>query len=171
MVYFSSYLTNFFEYNRKFISEGKIWSLFTGHITHWSFSHFFWDTIIFFLLGIKCEQENIKKFLTCLVSGILLISLGIWFLAPNTYFYRGLSGIDSVLFSFIVILFLKKAWQKKNKQEIIVIVIVILLFFFKIIYEMIYNQSFFVVIQNPNITPLSLVHILGFIIGTTIALI
>jgi membrane associated rhomboid family serine protease len=44
-VYLSPAATAVLEYDRAAVAAGEIWRLLTGHLTHWSFDHLFWDVL------------------------------------------------------------------------------------------------------------------------------
>src|SRR5882757_3931597 len=57
--------------------SGQFWRLLTGHLTHWSASHFFWDTITFLVLGSIVERRDRPATIATLVLSSIAISFGI----------------------------------------------------------------------------------------------
>ena len=95
-------LTGSFEFERSLVADGQWWRLTTCHWAHWSADHLFWDLIVFAALGAVCERINRSRLVVCLVVSAVLIPCAVWLLAPGLTFYRGLSGLDSALFTLLL---------------------------------------------------------------------
>jgi hypothetical protein len=52
----SPQMTSWLEFNRPAILHGEIWRTLTGHFTHWTASHLFWDIIVFLVLAGTIER-------------------------------------------------------------------------------------------------------------------
>jgi len=164
IIFICSEATALLQYDRALIKAGEIWRLLTGHWTHWSFDHFLWCTITFFVLGSICEKLNKTGFLVSLVSSAVIIPAVIWIAAPHMLFYRGLSGICSSIFITCSILLARRALLDKDWMNFLLPLVGGCLFLIKIIYEYISGQALFV--QNSDIfTPVPLAHLTGGITG------
>ena len=88
-------------YNRDLILHGQVWRAWTGHLVHYSSSHFLWNLVIFVTAG--CWLELIRPrsarwfYLACppAISATLLIG------EPTLQVYAGLSGLASGVLVFL----------------------------------------------------------------------
>ena len=88
-------------YNRDRILHGQIWRVWTGHLVHYSSSHFLWNLVIFVAAG--CWLELIRPrsarwfYLACppVIAFTLLIG------EPALEIYAGLSGLASGVLVFL----------------------------------------------------------------------
>ena len=88
-------------YNRELILHGQVWRAWTGHIVHYSSSHFIWNLVIFLAAG--CWLEMIRPrsarwfYLACppVIAAALLIG------EPTLERYAGLSGLASGVLIFL----------------------------------------------------------------------
>ncbi len=152
------------QYNRQKILSGELWRLFTGHITHWSLEHLTWDLCMFLFPAIILEKENRKDLLILLGVCSLTISLAIWFFIPQIHYYRGLSGLDSSLFTFTCVWLTRTNIRKKNHLSAILSTALGLLFIAKTYLELKNGQSLFVS-QKDLFIPIPQAHLIGGIIG------
>lgn len=81
------------------------WSLlyrcFTAHFVHFTPVHFFYDAVVFLLLGWQVCREEKREFLPLILFSSFVISLCVWIGCRELYCYRGLSGIDCALFGWV----------------------------------------------------------------------
>src|SRR5687768_5242432 len=90
------------QYDRAAIAAGEVWRLVAGHWAHYSLDQLFWDVLAFAALGLACERKGSARFLVCVVTSTLAISFSVWLLLPGMQIYRGLSGVDSALFTLLI---------------------------------------------------------------------
>jgi rhomboid family GlyGly-CTERM serine protease len=95
-------LTLGWQFDRTAVPHGQLWRFFTAHLTHFGTDHLRWDVIAFLVLGTMVERVSRSAFLLTLALSAALITLGVWIAQPQFTTYRGLSGIDSALFGFVV---------------------------------------------------------------------
>ncbi len=103
VVYSFPALAEALQYDRTAVLRGELWRITTCHWTHWSLDHLLWDLAVFVGLGAACEQMNRSRYLICLAATTILIPLVVLVFLPDIETYRGLSGLDSALFSLLVI--------------------------------------------------------------------
>ncbi|MEO6874984.1 MAG: rhombosortase [Opitutaceae bacterium] len=90
-------------YNRDLILHGQIWRVWTGHLVHYSSSHFLWNLIIFLAAGAWLEHIRPRSarcfYLVCpaVISASLLIG------EPTLQLYAGLSGLASGVLVFLAL--------------------------------------------------------------------
>ena len=173
------------QFDRGAIRSGQWWRLLTGHWTHWSFSHLFWDTAVFVILS-ACGAGFPARVTapTCLTSptrptgptapfatpflflpaflllSSLFISSAVWFLAPEMTTYRGLSGIDSALFVWVAIRIAQEQFRCSEWMRLSIVAAVLAGFCFKVSFEYITGATLFV--QSDGVmTPAPLAHVAG----------
>jgi membrane associated rhomboid family serine protease len=61
------------EASRAAIADGQWWRLATGHVTHWSANHLFWDLLMFVALGATLECRNRRRFVALLAASAATI--------------------------------------------------------------------------------------------------
>jgi len=83
-----------FSFDRAAIASGELWRLLSGHVVHLGLSHLLLNLaglfLIWYLIGAVFSRS---QWLKILVTGFLVIDLGLWFLEPQLVWYVGLSGI------------------------------------------------------------------------------
>lgn len=175
------------------LSQG--WQVFTCHLSHWSADHFWWDWIVFLGLGWLCERQSRRTFWLTLGSASITVGLGFLLFQPNLASYRGLSGIDSGLFTLWLtmayrigspslerrVLDTAFAARKKRRYRIGVRyprrqvntnrwIYALLGFGFvaKLAFETFSGTTLFVAAQQAGFTPVPLAHLLGALSGATV---
>ena len=81
-------------YDRAGLAEGELWRVFSGHLVHLGWIHAVLNLGAFALLSSLFAGE--LRWADWLLTGViaaLTISLGLWFFAPETSWYVGLSGV------------------------------------------------------------------------------
>ena len=154
-------LTQSLEYTRTSIGNGEIWRIFTCHWTHWTAEHLFWDLAAFVLLLVACLRINVRKTLLTLATAIVAIPSGIWLLFPQMTHYRGLSGIDTALFSFFIIQTLKSLRLNSSRLELILMYSLTAGFILKLSYELFTGHTVFVGNMGRNVIAVPLAHVIG----------
>jgi rhomboid family GlyGly-CTERM serine protease len=160
------------QFDRHAIVNGEVWRLLTGHLVHWSADQLFWDTLAFGFLGWLCEGEDRWNFFRCVLLSGFLISLTLWFAAPNMETYRGLSGIDSALFALAAIRIGREALFEGQQQRITFALTAIIAagFASKIGYEFLTGATLFVDSTAGGMTPVPLAHVIGALMGVACGL-
>ena len=156
------------QYQRPAIIQGEFWRLFTQHWTHWNADHLFWDLATFVGLGIACEGRDRTGFLRVTVVSGLLISLSLFVIQPGLMICRGLSGIDSALFGFLITdLFL--GHRRTNQPVKYVCFFAGAAFFVKTVIEIHTGATVFVNSQTNLMVPVPIAHLAGFLTGRLLA--
>ncbi len=91
------------------------WRLFTCHWTHWSLQHLAWDLVVFAILSLLSAKTSMFKFLMVMTIASLFISLSVILLEPTIIYYRGLSGLDSALFTLLSLELMSKRVNRTLK--------------------------------------------------------
>ena len=154
--------TALFELNKSAVVAGEYWRLFTGHFTHWDFSHLFWDLSAFAIAGMVFYKVSQRNLLWSLVGfSAIFISLWVFIFSPEIEIYRGLSGIDTALFAYICLNMIVLAIQNKEKTPLFCSLAMFFLIMAKIAYEVFSGNTLFV--TSGNFVPLYSAHIAGLI--------
>ena len=158
------------QYDRTAIAAGELWRILSGHWTHLSAGHLFWNVLAFLLLAASCERLNRFSFYTCLTGSAILIPVALWVTAPQLLTYRGLSGIDSALFALLLATLLREEIPRQRLRPLATLCMFLLLFVTKPGYEAVTAQSVFVDNLGDNFVPVPLAHMMGVIIGILLSL-
>ena len=141
----------------------QYYRLFTGHFVHYSESHLYWDVITFVVLGVLCCRQSLKSFFIIIITTPLIISLSLLYFMPQLMFYRGLSGIDTALYSFVIG---KMIYEKFNAKKFIhgySLLMLALLLMGKTVYEFATQSILFA--NADNFMPLPIAHLIGIFCG------
>ncbi len=164
-------LSEIFQYDRAAISNGEIWRIFTCHFTHCSINHLAWDLIALILLYIFCNQLKIKQSALCIALSAILIPISIFVLEPELIYYRGLSGIDSALYIFLICNLVQLTIKIDDKSGTFCLILFIIGFIGKICYELSTHQTLFVKPTiDSNMITVPIAHISGAFVGFSMSL-
>jgi rhomboid family GlyGly-CTERM serine protease len=142
----------------------------TGHFTHWSDEHLAWDLLVFFVLGLMYEARGRSRYVTLLFAASIVIALGVWTLVPDLQTYRGLSGIDTALFTSIAFTLLQAAYREQRRGTVMLVAALLVCLGGKITFEMFTAQGVFVDASIAGFQPLPLAHLLGAAVGMALGL-
>ncbi len=148
-------------YQRTAIAAGGLWRFVTGHLVHWNAEHMLWDVMMFALLGAMIERRGRPALLGVLTLSAVAISTVMWCGQADVAQYRGLSGVDSALFTFVAATMFREA--RRGQRPIIAGAVAAMAtgFVAKIGWELATGQTLFVDSAAAGFTPLPLVHAVG----------
>ncbi len=82
-----------FAYDRAAISAGEYWRLLTGHFTHLSWQHLFYNFVGLSLITYLVAAElKAGELVMIWAFALPTVSAGLWFYQPDLQWYVGLSG-------------------------------------------------------------------------------
>ena len=145
----------------------QIGQMFSCHLLHWSFEHFAWDLFMFVLVGAICERRSCWGYLIVLAVSAILIPIFVAELTPTLGSYRGLSGLDTGIFTFAAILLIKEALHEKNLFSAGVYAVMLLGLIGKTVFELVGGSTLFV--ESSAFTPVPIAHIVGAMVGAFVA--
>lgn len=157
ITYRSPLLASLFVYDRQAILSGELWRLCTAPLVHFSFSHIFWDIVIFSAAGLAIEVAGFQCFwLVCVFATIIP---GFLFLlaCPEIELYGGLSGLATGAAVYFALCSLKQ--PKKNSMLWLGILAFISI---KIFIETVTGTSLFAQAGDAPFRVLPTVHIWGY---------
>ncbi|MFW2366895.1 MAG: rhombosortase [Desulforhopalus sp.] len=169
LVISSTSLRHTLQYDRVAVAGGQLWLLLTGHFSHWSPDNLLWDLLVFVVLGVMTERRSRSGLILCLGGSATLISGLLWFVLQDMDCYRGLSGLDSALFSFTALWMVRERIHTRDYREAGLILLVSATFLFKIVYES-YTQESVFTSSVDLFTPVPLAHLAGGFVGIIVAL-
>lgn len=158
-------ITEFLQLDRYSVTHvHNYWRVLTGHLVHWNPNHFFWDGLVFLVLATICELHNRRHYWVLLAVSAFTISLGMLTFDSGMSQYRGLSGIDTALFAYWIMITLQGRWRRCQALERIVYIGTLAALAGKTIYEYATGSAIFV--ENvEDFAPAPLAHLLGFTTG------
>jgi rhomboid family GlyGly-CTERM serine protease len=157
------------QFDRAEIAAGEIWRLTSGHLTHWNAEHVLWDLLMFVVLGAACEIRNQRRMWLCTVSAAACVSTLVFYLFPGVEAYRGLSGIDTALFTLLAIDLMRDTWRQRRGKLAVAIGGLLVGFIAKTAYEAVTGQAFFVDQNSAGFNVLVWDHIAAAVVGAVIA--
>ena len=75
----------------------------TGHMVHWGWRHLVGDLSALAMLCWAIQPRGGWKTILTALGGVVLISLAIMIVAPNTVVYRGMSGVNYGLLAWAIL--------------------------------------------------------------------
>ena len=169
VIYSFPALAEALQYDRLAIEGGELWRLVTGHWTHWTLDHLLWDVAVFFGLGVACEPRNRWRFVLCVAAATFLIPATVFVFAPGIGIYRGLSGLDSALFSLLAVSVFLEKLEQRQWGWVGVGVGFIVAFMAKTAFEVTTGDTVFVS-ASPGIAAVPLAHAMGAMVGIVASL-
>jgi rhomboid family GlyGly-CTERM serine protease len=157
------------QFDRTAIVGGEWWQLATAHVTHWNLEHLQWDLLMFVVLGAACEMRNRQRMRLCTGAAAACVSLLVLLCFPEIETYRGLSGVDTALFTLLAIDLMRDA--RKRQQPLMAAAIGGLLvgFMAKTGYEAATGHAFFVDQTAAGFELLVWDHIVAAAVGVVVA--
>lgn len=159
------------EYNRTLIGQGQVWRVITGHVVHWTPSHWFWDVATFLVLGIVCARNSPARFAAALGASAAAISAFLWCCRPQIEVYRGLSGVDTTLFTMLAVGLWRDARRDGSIGRQFAAAALVGALPAKTAFEWITGSTLFVDPNPEAFIPLVGVHIVGAIVGCACAIV
>ncbi|CAM2835413.1 rhombosortase [Rariglobus hedericola] len=169
IIHFVPALGNVLQFDRAAVAHGQVWRFFSAHLTHFGDDHLRWDLLAFVILGAMAERISRRAFLLTLGVSALIISTGVWVAQPQFTTYRGLSGIDSALFSFVIADLLATGWRERHRFSLIVGVAALGGFLAKCVFEVLTGNTVFVE-AGEVFAPVPLAHLLGGAVGAAVVM-
>ena len=165
VIYATPAVTSALQYDRLAVASGQWWRLITGHWTHWSADHLWWDAVVFLFLSAICERAGRLRYLVCVFATALWISLALCWTQTNALTYRGLSGIDAALYVLLLGIIVREQLAVRGWTWIAVALLFFAGFVAKVGYEVVTGTTFFVDSTAGGFVPLPSAHAIGAAIG------
>jgi len=137
---------------------GALWRIATCHFTHFTYEQLAWDALVFLLLAIACERRHRGALRATLLASVIVVPIAVLAFS-NVTTYRGLSGIDSALFGFLLV----SEWRRSR-----LIALCGVAFAAKMIFEM--NTGATVFVHSDSFIAVPVAHIAGAMVGVIVAI-
>lgn len=132
------------------------------HLLHWSGQHLFWDLGMFIVLACICEQRMPRRFYTTLLVSALCVPWVVKVVHPGMDVYRGLSGLDTALFSLLATTLLIEGVRRRELGQCWLFAIWLLVWV-KTLYE--FSTGGVLFVHEPNFIPVPVAHLAGSVVG------
>jgi rhomboid family GlyGly-CTERM serine protease len=143
-------------YDRAAISSGEWWRLATGHLVHYSPSHFLFDVLAVFVTGSLIEVRRYRGFgwlclLAAAASGVVL-----FIAVPQMAYYGGLSGIATAAVVYLCLHGLRevRAWSWLCAAVLAILTV-------KIGLELVLGISITMYATTQPFVPIPISHVVG----------
>jgi rhomboid family GlyGly-CTERM serine protease len=160
-----THLNDRMSFDRTAIASGEYWRMVTGHLTHWNADHMAWDVAMFVVLGAMIERRRRAALCWLVIGSAAAISLAVWIGDSRVDQYRGLSGIDSALFTFAALILFDDARQAEQTVAVGALAALAAAFVGKLLWELVSGSTLFVDSSAACFRPLPLVHAVGGCVG------
>jgi len=164
-IHFVPNLPAWFESDRNAICAGQVWRVVTGYLTHWSLDHLCWDLLMFVVLGCIIESHSRWRMVLLSLISALAISAGIAWWRSDIVVCRGLSGIDTALFTYVALWTLCTAFTQKNWRNGFAAGLLLLGFCGKVLFELFTGSTLFADSERAGFQVAVEAHLIGAAIG------
>jgi rhomboid family GlyGly-CTERM serine protease len=162
-------LTAAWELDRAAVAGGEVWRVVTGHLTHWNGDHLFWDAATFLALGVVCMKRSPIRTVLSLLIGSVAISAAVLAAHAELTTYRGLSGLDTALFTLLAVMIYQDARRDGDRALGAVTKWALAALLAKVGYEIATGQTLFVDSKTAGFEPLASAHAVGAAVGLVVA--
>ena len=156
------------ETNFESIGAGQWWRIWTGHLLHFDSNHLIWDLLMFVVLGTACERGRSRTFAVALMVLGALITASLAIYCPEITVYRGLSGIDTGLFVWLVVEQIQHSFSDRRRSKAFLWCLALLGLAGKLTFEATTGQTLFV--DSNGFQPLVESHLAGLVGGLLISI-
>jgi len=154
------------ELNRELVMHGEVWRLVTGHFVHCSLNHLFWDAAAFVVLLGVGQYKDFKGFTMTGIIAVPVISLAVLLLCPEIEIYRGLSGLDTALYAYLVLYCLYDAIKDQNRKSTVLFLLLLTGLLVKNIWEVCTGNVLFC--NTDGFVPVPIAHLVGMLVGFSV---
>lgn len=147
---------------RETFSNGISYQLWTGHLLHYTFEHFAWDALMFVVFTALLWREEGWRIFGWLAVAAPLISVVVFKWDPHLIEYRGLSALDTMLFTRYCI---GSIVNTRSWDRILFGVLPLAGLSLKTGYEFLSGATLFVSDLGEGVVPLPSAHVAGLVLG------
>ena len=169
MIYLVPGAADLLQYDRRAMAGGEWWRYFTGYVTHWNPEHLFWDVLMFAVVGRIVERQSRWRMIALCAGSATAISGFTWFARSDVVLCRGLSGIDTALFTYLAVVILANAVAHRQWVRCLISGVLFAGFAAKLLFEVVTGSTLFVDSDRAGFVVLTEAHVLGALAGITAA--
>jgi len=161
-------IADWLEFDHQRVGDGQWWRIWTGHLAHYHWDHLFWDLLMFVVLGAIVERTYRRPFgvaLLCMMTGV---TTAVALTCDGMQVYRGLSGLDTGLFVWLVVDQCRKRWIEGDRVAATLWLSALIGLNGKLLFEAFSGETLFV--NSSSFTPLVESHLAGAGLGLLLAL-
>jgi rhomboid family GlyGly-CTERM serine protease len=162
---FCPMLTSMCQYDRSAIQNGQWWRMLTGHLTHWNVDHWIWDWSTFVALSLVALRQAPLRTVAAVLGSALAISCSLWCWLPDLPCYRGLSGLDTALFTFVATEMLVQASRDRQRLLAGLVLLSVVGLVAKTGFELCTGGTLFVDSTAAGFETITLAHAIGALVG------
>ena len=153
------------QFDHHAVRAGQWWRLLTCNLTHWSWAHLAGDAAV---LAALCwlGQDRGRWMLVTALTSAAAVGLGVYVVAGDVNAYRGLSGVNYALISYVLVTLAATARPLPKIAYLGVVAAMAA----KAAYEMVTGDSPFATGLPPAIEVVGISHAAGVVVGTLAAL-
>lgn len=155
-------LIAFFEWESSNIRQGEIWRIFSGHLTHWTPNHLVWDLIVFAFLGSIIERSSRSIILALFLATSILSHFALTY-ASDFQIYRGLSAIDTALFTQALFILSKNSLHRYSFTLLAASIFGYIALIVKLLLEYGQEEPIFASSLGSNVSVATVTHIAGLV--------
>lgn len=160
-------LADTFALDRSAFTNGEVWRLLTGHLTHFDNDHLVWDVVALLVLGGLAELDSRRAVVWTLAIAAAAIGVSVVVLQPQFDSYRGLSGLDSALFGLVIARLGLDGWRQRHGFSMALAGLAGGGFLAKTGWEFAVGDTLFAV--GATYAPVPLAHLVGLLAGIGVA--
>lgn len=157
------------EFDRPTFSLARAHQLLTCHWAHWSIDHLAWSGGAFAILALACAVVVPRRLMPCIALSSISVGLAVW-LGTDLTSYRGLSGIDSALFTLLAAHVLRDGFTRGGGRAGMLALGLLLGFAAKLTFEAATGRAIFVAGEATGMVAVPLAHLVGAATGAGIAI-
>jgi rhomboid family GlyGly-CTERM serine protease len=135
----------------------------TAHLTHWDPAHLLFDLLAWMVLGTIIETHSRRLWCWTVGLSVPLVFLFVLLAAPDISVYRGLSGLDSALFTAAALMIHDRAIKRNDPGMAWITVGCIMALVSKIVWEWSTGSPVFA--RSGNFTAVPQAHLAGALAG------
>jgi rhomboid family GlyGly-CTERM serine protease len=153
------------EWNRAAIASGEFWRILSGHLTHFTAQHLFWDLATFLALSAWALRGSWRRWAAAVLASAAAISGVVYLALPRMMVYRGLSGVDYGVLGVIVGSALASAIATRKWSHILLAASGLIAFGAKCTWELCSGVAPFAGDMGVGVSSVLAAHWVGFAVG------
>ena len=148
------------EFDRQRIAAGQWWRLVSGHLVHYGWPHLAADMGVFAILCWVAQRRR-RGVAWAVALGGVAVGMAVYGWAPDTDTYRGMSGVDSAVFGYLVV----TAVARDRGPRVVAWLIVLAITLGRFIFETVTGRPILPTSLPDGIAVVGIAHVAGLAAG------